>query len=138
MPTFTTIVESRPEFNVVAYEITSVIRLVQTSLLATAPRGAKCRTSHELFDKDDEKYRVVTITMQNMKGTVLSTALVIGEQPEESHKVRPIFGGGKLLECQECKATDFYYVDRSLDYENLLCAHCGRSASNLTETGASA
>lgn len=137
MLTFTTIVENVPSFNVEAHNIYAVTAEVMNSLLGDAPRGAKCRKGYSLIDKDGGKYLVCAITVQNMRGTELGYALVISEQPEvagqRSHANYPL-----SIVCQGCGGNQFYDVDRSLDYNNHICAGCGRSAKTLTETGASA
>jgi hypothetical protein len=139
MPTFTTIVYHEPEFGVAAYDVGSVIRQVQTTLLSQAARGAKCHQKYEPLQKpeDEGRYLLVTITLQNMKGTLLDKALIIGEQPLIARPAKHAWGGAPI-QCKACGHMLFYYIDRSLDYENHICAQCDTPAHTITETGASA
>lgn len=44
---------------------------------------------------------------------------------------------GEAVTCRHCGSDEFLDAGRSLDYYNWECAHCGASASTLTETGMS-
>lgn len=141
MSTFTTVVETELKFNVESYSIYHVVDDVMLAMLNDSPRGAKCRRSYSLADKDGGKFLVCNVIIQNMKGTEIGYALVISEQPEvagkRGHANR---SSNEFITCRRpgCGSQMFYTVDRSLDYENHICAVCGETAHTLTETGASA
>lgn len=138
MPTFTTVVHHEVTLSNVAYSIDTVARMVETTLLADAPRGAKCRYEHSLIENGNgEKFEMTTIILMNVRGTVIGKALVYGEKPlVPGQRGHANASSGEYIACRYCEQDLFYDVGRSRFYNNHICANCDGEAQTLTETGA--
>lgn len=144
--TFTTIVDYTPEFGVEAYSIETVACRIRDDLLNGSPRGAKSLPfQYSLVENSTydggAKFLIVRINIVGMTGKPVTSALIISEQPAAAG--RRGHANMRTTEYITCRSADcdhdlFYDLGRSLDYNNHVCAKCGRPARTLTETGASA
>lgn len=155
MPKFTTVVQGVVTLGVDAHYIHDVVRDVRHSLLDGAPKNSSVQVSFDLLERPDTVARVFPtpltamevrppkfhhafLTLMNVRRRELDIAHIWAEQPMIPAMQYHANDHKNPISCNGCDSLLFYNVDRSLDYENHICAHCGAEAHTLTETGASA
>lgn len=136
--TFTTVVRGVVVLGYEAWDIQAVVRAVMGELLVDQPKQNKVKVSYSLIERGDDKHHLAVVTLLNVRRRELDMALVWCEQPMEARHQYHANDSQHYISCKECGGSLFYNVDRSLDYENHVCAGCGATAHTLTETGASA
>jgi len=133
---FTTVVHNVPKKSVYGYDIYQVVQAVAEELKHSVPHARHNAHYSTIGDANGKTFHVATVEIMNNRRRVVATALVMGEEPMVAHKNRNAFG--QQIICRKCNGDEFFYVSRSLDYENLECSQCGATARSITETGASA
>lgn len=136
--TFTTVVRGVVVLGYEAWDIHHVVQAVKGELLVDQPKANTVRVTYSLVDRGEDKHHLAVVTLLNVRRRELDMALVWCEQPMEARRQYHANDHIHYIACKECGNSMFYNVDRSLDYENHICAVCGASAHTLTETGASA
>lgn len=137
MSTFTTVVHDTPTLGVEAYNIYFVAADTERELLADQPNGNKVLIRYELLWQGEDAYHLAILTLQNVRKRPIDKALVWGEQPMVPRQQFHATDHRTPIKCRECGSLLFYNVDRSLFYENHICAGCKHPAQTITETGAS-
>lgn len=137
-PTFTTVIDQVVTLGVEAYDIHAAVRSVQNALLRDQPKANRVIVNYGLKESANGTFHYAMLTLLNVRRRELKVAHVWGEEPLEPKRQYHANDHIHYIACKECGNSMFYNVDRSLDYENHVCAVCGASAHTLTETGASA
>lgn len=141
MSTFTVITDQVVTLGVTGHDIHDVVRRVRDTLMDGEPKNNRVIINYSLLERGGEQsgtFHHAFLTMVTVRGRELKIAHVWGEQPMEARRQYHATDHRTHITCKECGNDEFYNVDRSLDYENHICAECGATAHTLTETGASA
>lgn len=155
MSKFTTVVQGVVTLGVKQASIHDIVRDVRRSLLDGAPKNSNVLVSFDLLERPDTVARVFPtpltamevrppkfhhafLTLVNVRRRELDIAHIWAEQPMVPSRQFHANDYRTPITCRGCGSDMFYNVDRSLDYENHICAGCGAEAHTLTETGASA
>lgn len=107
-------------------------RTARTELEGKGKRGSKVATTYAIEEGPLAPELVTTLRLFNVRGREVES--IVLREPAEAQVVRSPWDGSPVS-CRDCTGGQFYGVGRSLDYNNWVCAGCGRACSTLTESG---